>query len=88
MLLSIAVITFAITVSAVSPDVSSTLGNILANTDRSNRYTYPTDLTRGIIPVRIKRDVLYLRNCQADGPPRKDFIRTTTTGEIYPSIPV
>ncbi|KAF2021401.1 hypothetical protein BU24DRAFT_417064 [Aaosphaeria arxii CBS 175.79] len=32
------------------PDVSSTLQNILKNTDNSNKYRYPTDLTRGIIP--------------------------------------
>lgn len=31
-------------------DVSNTLQNILKNTDRSDKYTYPTDLTRGIIP--------------------------------------
>ncbi|KIW07089.1 uncharacterized protein PV09_01973 [Verruconis gallopava] len=31
-------------------DVSSTMQNILANTDGSNLYTYPTDLTRGIVP--------------------------------------
>ncbi|KAI9707630.1 MAG: hypothetical protein M1836_000591 [Candelina mexicana] len=45
------IITFAITVFAASPDVSSTLSNILADTDRSSRYTYPTDLTRGIVPI-------------------------------------
>jgi hypothetical protein len=32
-------------------NVPSALQNILANTDRSSLYTYPTDLTRGIIPV-------------------------------------
>ena len=32
-------------------DVSATMQNILANTDNSPAYTYPTDLTRGIIPV-------------------------------------
>lgn len=32
-------------------NLPSTLQNILANTDGSNLYTYPTDLTRGIIPV-------------------------------------
>lgn len=35
------------------PDVSGTLQNILSNTHGSDLYTYPTDLTRGIIPVRI-----------------------------------
>ncbi|KAF2496756.1 hypothetical protein BU16DRAFT_525894 [Lophium mytilinum] len=32
------------------PDVSKSLQNILKNTDGSKLYTYPTDLTRGIIP--------------------------------------
>ncbi|KAF1994863.1 hypothetical protein P154DRAFT_475301 [Amniculicola lignicola CBS 123094] len=36
--------------AAAIPDVSSTLQNILKNTDRSDKYTYPTDLTRGILP--------------------------------------
>ena len=36
---------------AVGLDISSTLQNILANTQGSTGYTYPTDLTRGIIPV-------------------------------------
>ena len=31
-------------------DLSSTLQNILANTEKSNAYKYPTDLTRGILP--------------------------------------
>lgn len=38
--------------AAAIPDVSSTLQNILQNTHGSDLYTYPTDLTRGIIPVR------------------------------------
>ena len=33
-------------------DISQTLQNILANTHGSDAYSYPTDLTRGIIPVR------------------------------------
>ncbi|KAL1645801.1 hypothetical protein SLS58_003685 [Diplodia intermedia] len=37
--------------AAAIPDVSSTLQNILQNTHGSDLYTYPTDLTRGIIPV-------------------------------------
>jgi hypothetical protein len=36
---------------AVGLDISTTLQNILANTQNSNGYTYPTDLTRGIVPV-------------------------------------
>lgn len=30
---------------------SPALQNILMNTDRSDAYDYPTDLTRGILPV-------------------------------------
>jgi hypothetical protein len=37
--------------AAPVPAVSSTLQNILHNTDKSDLYTYPTDLTRGIVPV-------------------------------------
>ncbi|KAF2179835.1 hypothetical protein K469DRAFT_673641 [Zopfia rhizophila CBS 207.26] len=37
-------------IASTIPDVSNTLQNILKNTDKSNKYTYPTDLTRGIIP--------------------------------------
>lgn len=33
------------------PDVSNALQNILSNTHGSDLYTYPTDLTRGIVPV-------------------------------------
>jgi hypothetical protein len=36
---------------AVGLDISATLQNILANTQNSDGYTYPTDLTRGIVPV-------------------------------------
>lgn len=36
--------------AAAIPDVSGTLQNILQNTHGSDLYTYPTDLTRGIIP--------------------------------------
>ena len=32
-------------------DISYALQNILDNTDGSDAYTYPTDLTRGIVPV-------------------------------------
>lgn len=37
--------------AAAIPDVSGTLQNILQNTHGSDLYTYPTDLTRGILPV-------------------------------------
>jgi hypothetical protein len=31
---------------------SDALQNILKNSDNTNKYKYPTDFTRGIIPVR------------------------------------
>ena len=37
--------------AASPPDVSASLQNILANTHQSDAYQYPTDLTRGIVPV-------------------------------------
>ena len=39
---------------AVGLDISTTLQNILANTQNSDGYTYPTDLTRGIVPVSFR----------------------------------
>lgn len=47
-------------VGAAPSDVTSTLQNILANTHQSEGYKYPTDLTRGIIPVS-SLDVLVCR---------------------------
>ncbi|KAF2113550.1 hypothetical protein BDV96DRAFT_495834 [Lophiotrema nucula] len=44
------------------PDVSSTLQNILKNTDGSNKYTYPTDFTRGIIPKPLHSHNDYWRD--------------------------
>lgn len=41
----------ALSRSAVIPEVPSNLQNILKNTHKSQLYTYPTDFTRGIIPV-------------------------------------
>jgi len=35
----------------LSYDISGSLQNILDNTHSSDLYTYPTDLTRGIVPV-------------------------------------
>jgi len=34
-------------------DISDTLQNILSNNHNSDAYSYPTDLTRGIIPVSL-----------------------------------
>ncbi|KAJ9617131.1 Altered inheritance of mitochondria protein 6 [Cladophialophora chaetospira] len=43
---------------AVGLDISTTLQNILANTQNSDGYTYPTDLTRGIVvkPIHSHND--------------------------------
>ncbi len=43
-------------------DISTTLQNILANTDGNNGYTYPTDITRGIMPKRIHSHNDYWRD--------------------------
>ncbi|KAI9830357.1 MAG: hypothetical protein M1819_005738 [Sarea resinae] len=54
---------FALWVQAAQqPDVSSTLQNILANTHGSPLYTYPTDLTRGIVPKMIHSHNDYWRD--------------------------
>ncbi|KAF1967487.1 hypothetical protein BU23DRAFT_559397 [Bimuria novae-zelandiae CBS 107.79] len=44
------VLPFGLALASSIPDVSSTLQNILKNTDGTNKYRYPTDFTRGIIP--------------------------------------
>ena len=43
-------------------DISASLQNILHNTDKSGAYTYPTDLTRGIIPKPIHSHNDYWRD--------------------------
>ena len=43
-------------------DISTALQNILANTDNNNGYTYPTDITRGIMPKRIHSHNDYWRD--------------------------
>ncbi|KAF2280009.1 uncharacterized protein EI97DRAFT_498301 [Westerdykella ornata] len=48
--------------AAAIPDVSSTLQNVLKNTDRSNSYRYPTDFTRGIVPKAIHSHNDYWRD--------------------------
>ncbi|KAF2402915.1 hypothetical protein EJ06DRAFT_527892 [Trichodelitschia bisporula] len=45
-----------------SPHVGETLQNILANTDGSPLYTYPTDLTRGIVPKNFHSHNDYWRD--------------------------
>ncbi|KAA6413157.1 MAG: hypothetical protein FRX48_02901 [Lasallia pustulata] len=51
--LSGAALTAALALAADIPSLSSTLQNILANTDNSDLYHYPTDLTQGIVPKPI-----------------------------------
>lgn len=49
-------------VDSVPHDISATLQNILANTHGSNLYTYPTDLTRGIVPKPLHSHNDYWRD--------------------------
>jgi hypothetical protein len=42
-------------------EASDALQNILKNTDRTDKYRYPTDFTRDIEPVRIERRSLHVR---------------------------
>ncbi|KAI9843403.1 MAG: hypothetical protein M1837_006429 [Sclerophora amabilis] len=80
----------AATAQAAQSNVPSTLGNILANTHQSPLYSYPTDLTRGIVPVKIHSHNDYWRDVPFYSgsllPPRLPFpilppwIRTT--GEV------
>lgn len=44
------------------PELSSSLQNILANTDKSTAYRYPTDLTRGILPKPLHSHNDYWRD--------------------------
>jgi hypothetical protein len=80
----------ACTSESAVPDVTDTLQNILKNTDNSNKYKYPTDLTRGIIPVRN-----HTPGGSAESGSmctdswhgcRNHFIRITIIGETYRSI--
>ncbi|KAL5433804.1 hypothetical protein PMIN07_000795 [Paraphaeosphaeria minitans] len=41
---------FALPIAGLALASSSTLQNILKNTEQTNKYTYPTDFTRGILP--------------------------------------
>ncbi|KAK5106086.1 hypothetical protein LTS08_000202 [Lithohypha guttulata] len=59
-------------------DISASLQNILANTHGSELYTYPTDLTRGIIPVGLE---LFAWTTIADMCYGNQYIRTTITVE-------
>ena len=67
----------------VSYDISATLQNILQNTHGSNLYTYPTDLTRGIIPVCIQLLDLISRRIPPNWFFRKLFTLTMTIGEMF-----
>lgn len=40
--------------SAEGLSISESLQSILSNTHNSDAYSYPTDLTRGIIPVSLR----------------------------------
>lgn len=53
---------FACTIECAVPDVPGALQNILKNTDNSNKYKYPTDLTRGIIPKPLHSHNDYWRD--------------------------
>lgn len=44
------------------PSISTVLQNILDNTDNNDAYTYPTDITRGIIPKPIHSHNDYWRD--------------------------
>ncbi|KAJ4377388.1 hypothetical protein N0V83_000213 [Neocucurbitaria cava] len=44
------------------PDVSDALQNILKNTDKSDKYTYPTDFTREIVPKPLHSHNDYWRD--------------------------
>ncbi|EXJ93442.1 hypothetical protein A1O1_01834 [Capronia coronata CBS 617.96] len=48
--------------SAEGLDIPAALQNILSNTHNSDAYTYPTDLTRGIVPKRIHSHNDYWRD--------------------------
>ena len=70
-----------------TPDISSTLQNILANTDRSNLYTYPTDLTREIVPARHTSRLHYRGKLLILFCFRKGFILIMITGGTSLSTP-
>jgi hypothetical protein len=71
-------------VASAIPDVSSTLQNILKNTDGTNKYRYPTDFTRGILPVSSYRWMMMV-TVEVDFRSRNLSTATTTTGETFPS---
>lgn len=49
-------------ISSQGEDISASLQNILDNTQNSDLYTYPTDLTRGIVPKPIHSHNDYWRD--------------------------
>lgn len=48
---------------APSSEASGALQNILKNTDKTDKYRYPTDFTRDIEPVSIPRIHLMNTTC-------------------------
>jgi len=57
-----AAFTLAVSVSAVNPDVSPALQNILNQGHQAPLYTYPTSLTQGIVPKLIHSHNDYWRD--------------------------
>lgn len=63
--------------SATDPDVSSSFQKILSDTNGNALYNYPTDLTRGIIPVHPSSPLLCPVSSYTNQPP-------SSPTEIYP----
>jgi len=62
--------------------VNGALQNILKNTDKTDKYRYPTDFTRGIEPVSI--DLIYLPARSDLHHSRNHSTATMTTGVMFP----
>jgi hypothetical protein len=50
----ISAVTATLSSAASIPQTQTPLRNILDNTDKSEKYTYPTDFTREIVPVSFQ----------------------------------
>lgn len=68
-------------------DISFQLQNILDNTDKNPGYRYPTDFTRGIVPVRAGLAPTLAR-ATYEPLGRKQYIRTMITGIPFPFTPL